>query len=273
MDQIKIKNLEVYGNHGVFQEETKLGQKFLVSAILYTNIRQAGQTDELSKSIHYGDICAEIDRFLRRNTYKLIETAAEKLARHLLIHTDRLEKIQLEIKKPWAPIGLPLETVSVEILRGWNRAFIAFGSNLGDKESYLNRGIGKIKEREDCKVEKISNFLHTEPYGKTDQPSFLNGVLEMKTLMTPWELLDCLHKIEEEEGRERKVRWGPRTLDLDILFYGNEVIRTKELTIPHIDMANRDFVLAPMKEIAPYFCHPLSGKTIEEMFMERKGKK
>ena len=69
MDQIKIKNLEVYGNHGVFQEETKLGQKFLISAILYTDIRQAGQRDELSKSIHYGEICVEIDRFLRKNTY------------------------------------------------------------------------------------------------------------------------------------------------------------------------------------------------------------
>ena len=144
MDQIKIKNLEVYGNHGVFQEETKLGQKFLISAILYTDIRQAGQRDELSKSIHYGEICVEIDRFLRKNTYKLIETAAEKLARHLLIHTERLEKIQLEIKKPWAPIGLPLETVSVEILRGWNLVYIAFGSNLGDKETYLNRGIGSL---------------------------------------------------------------------------------------------------------------------------------
>ena len=273
MDQIKIKNLEVYRNHGVFQEETKLGQKFLISAILYTDIRQAGQRDELSKSIHYGEICVEIDRFLRKNTYKLIETAAEKLARHLLIHTERLEKIQLEIKKPWAPIGLPLETVSVEILRGWNLVYIAFGSNLGDKETYLNRGIGKLKERKDCKVEKISSFLPTEPYGKTDQPSFLNGVLEMKTLMTPFELLGCLHEIEEEEGRERKIRWGPRTLDLDILFYGDEVIYSKELIIPHKDMANRDFVLTPMKEIAPYFCHPLSGKTMEEMFFELKGKK
>ena len=100
MDTIRIRHLEVFGNHGVFPEETRLGQKFLVNAVLYTQTREAGLADDLKKSIHYGEICHEITRFLRENTYQLIESDAEHLAEHLLLHTPRLERIELEILKP-----------------------------------------------------------------------------------------------------------------------------------------------------------------------------
>ena len=132
MDKIKIQNLEVFAHHGVFPEENVLGQKFIVTAILYTDTRIAGRTDELTASIHYGEISQQIEKFLTEHTFKLLECAAESLAETLLLHTDGLRKIRLEIKKPWAPVGLPLETVSVEIERGWHTAYIALGSNMGD---------------------------------------------------------------------------------------------------------------------------------------------
>ena len=110
-DEIRIEDLEVFANHGVFPEENVLGQKFLVSAVLYTDTRRAGLTDDLSASIHYGEVSAFIDRYLREHTFQLLERAAEALAEELLLHTAGLEKIRLEIKKPWAPVRLPLKTV------------------------------------------------------------------------------------------------------------------------------------------------------------------
>lgn len=128
MDKIKIEELEVFAKHGVFPEENVLGQKFLVSAVLYTDTRKAGQTDDLTASIHYGEISQFIDRFMKEHTFRLLERAAERLAEELLLHTPLLKRIELEIKKPWAPVGLPLKTVSVEIDRSWHTAYIALGS-------------------------------------------------------------------------------------------------------------------------------------------------
>jgi dihydroneopterin aldolase/2-amino-4-hydroxy-6-hydroxymethyldihydropteridine diphosphokinase len=141
MDKIKINNLEVFCNHGLFKEENVLGQKFLVSAVFYVDTREAGLTDNLVKSIHYGEICQYIERFMKQNTYKLIEAAAENLAMNLLMDRENLIQIDLEIKKPWAPIGLPIETVAVEISRKWHTAYIALGSNIGDKKRYLEQAV------------------------------------------------------------------------------------------------------------------------------------
>ena len=162
-DQITIKNLEVYANHGVFPEEQKLGQKFIVSAILYTDTRKAGKTDDLEASIDYGTICQTITRFLKQHTYSLLERAAEMLAEDLLLHTKGLSSIQLEIKKPWAPIGLPLETVSVSIERGWHTVYLGMGSNMGNKEDYLLQAVQALKETSFCQVEAVSDFWSRNP--------------------------------------------------------------------------------------------------------------
>lgn len=268
MDKIKIENLEVFANHGVFPEENVLGQKFLVSATLYTDTRKAGLTDELTASIHYGQVSQFIDEYMKAHTFQLIERVAESLAEELLMNTARLEKIQLEIKKPWAPVGLPLESVSVEIERGWHTAYIALGSNLGEKENYLDKAVEKLEKLPKCKVIKVSDWLVTKPYGGIEQDDFLNGCLKMRTLLTPEELLDELHQIEAEAGRERLIHWGPRTLDLDIIFFDDLIIQKEELCIPHVDLQNRDFVLKPLSQIAPYKRHPVYGKTVQEMLGE-----
>ena len=111
------------------------------------------------------------------------------LSEMLLCSLSGLEKITLKIEKPWAPVGLPLKTVSVEITRKWHIAYIAFGSNMGDKKMYIDNGIRGLAETKGCRIEAISDYLITEPYGVTDQDEFLNGVLKMRTLLTPGELL------------------------------------------------------------------------------------
>lgn len=264
MDKIKIENLEVFANHGVFPEENRLGQKFLLSAVLYTDTRRAGQTDDLAVSIHYGEVCQFIDSYMKKQTYQLLERVAETLAEELLLTIPNLKKIKLEIKKPWAPIGLPLESVSVKITRSWHTVYIALGSNMGNKEEFLNRAVRELGALHGCKVTKISSWIETEAYGMKEQPSFLNGCLKMQTLSTPKELLAELHRIEQDAGRVRKVHWGPRTLDLDIIFYDDLVMQNEELCIPHVDMHNRQFVLEPLCEIAPYKRHPVYGWTMME---------
>ena len=268
MDKIKISNLEGLCNHGVFKEENDLGQKFLVSAILYLDTREAGLTDNLEKSIHYGEICKYIENFMKKHTFKLIETAAEKIAMNLLLNWDNLEQIDLEIKKPWAPIGIPIENVAVEISRKWHTAYIACGSNIGDKKKHLDDSIYALNQRETCRITKVSDFILTQPYGDVVQDDFLNGCLELKTILNPKELLTCLHEIENAEHRERIVKWGPRTLDLDIIFYDDLILADDDLIIPHIEMHKRDFVLKPLAQIIPYKRNPVNHKMVIEMLYD-----
>ena len=270
-DQIKITDLEVFANHGVFPEENKLGQKFLISAVLYTDTRKAGKTDDLTASIHYGEVSAFITKYMKEHTYQLLERVAETLAEEMLKSISGLCKIDLEIKKPWAPVGLPLKTVSVKISREWHTTYIALGSNIGDSETYLNEAVEKIGQIPTCTVEKVSSYLVTEPYGVTDQPDFLNACLKMRTLLYPEELLKELNRIEKEAGRERIIHWGPRTLDLDILLYDDIILEEDDLCIPHVEMHKRSFVLEPLAEIAPYKRHPVYGKTVAVNVRENSG--
>ena len=114
----------------------------------------------------------------------------------------------------------------------------------------------------------MSELLETLPYGVVEQDNFVNGIFEIRTLLAPEELLQELHRIEQMEGRERKLHWGPRTLDLDIIFYDDLVYASEDLVIPHIDMENRYFVLKPLSELAPNFRHPITHKTVAQMLAE-----
>lgn len=268
MDRITIKNLEVFANHGVFPEENKLGQKFLVSAELLGDTRKAGVSDELKHSIHYGLVAGEITSYMKAHTKKLIEAAAEELAEHLLFTFPLMKGIVLEIKKPWAPVCLPLETVSVKIERSWHKAYVAFGSNMGDRRAHIEAGIQVLKEEKRIRLGRISDMIVTEPYGGVEQEEFLNGCLELDTLLTPHELLEVLHEAERREKRERLIHWGPRTLDLDLLFYGNEILETEELAVPHPEIEKRLFVLEPLAQIAPYKVHPVLNKRVKTLLEE-----
>ncbi|WP_054740229.1 2-amino-4-hydroxy-6-hydroxymethyldihydropteridine diphosphokinase [Cellulosilyticum ruminicola] len=265
MDQIKITNLEVFANHGVFKEENVLGQKFIINATLFTSVRKAGLKDDLTASIHYGEVAGFITKFMKENTYQLIETVTEHLAHKLLLNFKNLEEITLEIKKPWAPIGLPVDYVSVCLTRKWHTAIIALGSNIGNTKNYLEEAILALKQNPNCEVTKVSDFICTKPVGYLEQDDFLNACLELRTLLPPDELLDLLHEIEGAAGRERLIHWGPRTLDLDIIFYDDLITDSPQLIIPHPEMHKRGFVLEPLAQISPYKVHPLLRQRIVDL--------
>lgn len=275
MDQIIVEDLQVYAYHGVYQQENEKGQNFYVSVILDTDTRAAGMEDDLGLSTNYGVVCRFLHSFLTEHTYKLIETAAEKAAEALLLQFPHVRQVTMELKKPEAPIPFPFGSVSVRITRGWRRVYIACGSNIGDRRVHLNNAVDAFLSDKKCRVLRVSDWVETTPYGGVEQADFLNGALSIETLYTPEELLEMLQAVEKKEARERKERWGPRTLDLDILLYEGSVRDTKLLTIPHRDMKNRDFVLKPLAQIAPYEIHPILGKSILELLeaVEAEGEK
>lgn len=264
-DEIRIDNLEVFAHHGVFPEEKEAGQHFYVNAMLYTDLRPAGKKDDLTLSTHYGEVSLFIGKWLTEHTYDLIETAAETTAEEILLRFPLIKSIDFELRKPQAPIPMKFESVSVKIHRGWHKVYIAFGSNMGDSMGYIEQAIRSLRADKQNKVLQVSDVIVTKPYGGVEQDDFLNGALKLDTLYTPNELLDRMHEIEKEAGRERKVHWGPRTLDLDIIFYDKLIYEDANLVIPHVDMQNRDFVLKPMVQIAPYFRHPVYQRTMQEL--------
>ncbi len=143
--------------------------------------------------------------------------------------------------------------------------YIALGSNVGCKRDNMAQAVQLIADLPATQVVKSSSLYETAPWGKTDQDEFLNQVIEIETALQPEELLHELQNIEIKMGRQRKEKWGPRLIDLDILLYGNEVIDDPQLTIPHPYLRERLFVLVPLAEIGAELQFPDDGATIEEV--------
>ena len=262
MDKIYINNLEFIGFHGVFPEEKKLGQKFLVSLELTVDAREAGKTGDLTKSVHYGLVAQDVEKLFLEKSIDLIETCAENIAEMVLKKYELVKEVKVVVKKPWAPLQMHFENVAIEITRKWHRVYLSLGSNIGDKRKNLLEAIRKIGELENTEVVKSSTILETEPFGYLEQDNFLNACLEVKTLMTAQEFLKVILQIELDMGRVREIKWGPRIIDIDMLFYDKEVIEEDNLAVPHPWICEREFVLDPLSEIAPNYIHPLEKKTI-----------
>lgn len=270
-DRIVIEGLEIFGNHGVLQEENALGQKFIISVVMQTSVERAGISDDLNCTVNYAQVCDFVNSFVKENTFKLIETLAQKLAEQLLMGFPMIKSVEITVKKPWAPIGYPLEYVCVNISRGWHTAYLSIGSNMGDRQSNLEFAVEQISGTAGIKDVVVSSFINTSPYGNTSQDDFLNGAIKLQTLWSAHELLRIVNDIENKAGRERIIHWGPRTLDIDILLFDDLVIQDENLIVPHCDMENRAFVLEPMNEIAPYAFHPIKRKPISLLLAELNG--
>ncbi|ERS92267.1 MULTISPECIES: 2-amino-4-hydroxy-6-hydroxymethyldihydropteridine diphosphokinase [Staphylococcus] len=143
--------------------------------------------------------------------------------------------------------------------------FLGLGSNVGDRENQLKEAIRLLDEQSGIKVVKVSSFYETEPVGYVDQPDFLNLCVEIQTELSPKAVLERGLAIEQQLHRVRKERWGPRTLDIDILLYGDQIIEEQDLTIPHPRMTERAFVLIPLQEIAPNKVEPRTQTKIKDI--------
>ena len=262
MDKIYLKNVEIFANHGVFKEEKTLGQKFILDLELTLSLEEAGRTGDLTKSVHYGELCHGIEKEFMKESYDLIETETQKVAEFTLYNYPLVKDIKVTLKKPWAPIGRHLDYAAVQIERGWHEAYLSIGSNIGNKEENLNRAIELINSYKEIEVTKVSSFLVTEPWGYLDQEEFVNAALKLKTILSPQKLMKILLDIEQEMKRERIIKWGPRIIDLDIIFYDDLVLEDELVTVPHPRMEEREFVLKPLSEICGNKVHPLLKKRV-----------
>ncbi|EAA8945050.1 2-amino-4-hydroxy-6-hydroxymethyldihydropteridine diphosphokinase [Salmonella enterica] len=143
-------------------------------------------------------------------------------------------------------------------------AYIALGSNLASPLEQVNAALKTIADIPDSRIVAVSSFYRTPPLGPQDQPDYLNAAVALDTALAPEELLNYTQRIERQQGRERKAeRWGPRTLDIDIMLFGDKIINTERLTVPHYDMKNRGFMLWPLFEVAPELIFP-DGLTLRQ---------
>jgi len=267
-DFIKIKNLEIYAYHGVLAEEKQKGQVFFVNLKLYMPLRKSGLSDDLQETINYDEVCSLVVDVFTKEVYDLIEKAAEKTVEALLCQFPMLEAVELELRKPDAPITCAPEDVSVNIYREWHEVYLSFGSNVGDTAFNIDEAIRRLENHTAIRNIRRSELIVTEPYGPVEQDDFVNGCLELETYMDPEELVDFIHEIEDGFNRDRSIHWGPRPIDLDIVFFDDWVYNSKRLTIPHADMENRMFVLEPLSQLCPFRRHPVWGKTVAQLKKE-----
>ncbi len=152
-----------------------------------------------------------------------------------------------------------------------NDAYISIGSNQGDREFYLLRAVAEIGKISESKVIGLSPFYETTPVGVTDQPNFYNAVLRLSTRLSPSDLLKALQNIEDNVfKRKRTIKWGPRSIDLDILLFGNQTVDLPELVVPHPQMWSRRFVLQPLNDLSPELIHPETGLSIKQVLKSLK---
>jgi 2-amino-4-hydroxy-6-hydroxymethyldihydropteridine diphosphokinase len=147
-------------------------------------------------------------------------------------------------------------------------AYVGLGANLGDPRRQLQEALARLAAAEEIEVIKVSSFYLNPPLGPPDQPWYVNAVAQIRTRLTPEELLRVLQRMEQEMGRFRQERWGPRLIDLDLLLYDGEILSGPDLKVPHPEMHRRSFVLAPLAEIAPQAWHPALEKTAAELLAE-----
>lgn len=266
MDKISLTSLEIFAHHGVFDFEKENGQTFILNCICALDTRPAGTTDNLDASLDYGALAKRLTALFQEKTFDLIEAAAEYCARALLREYSLVRSLSLTVKKPSAPVGLPLAYPAVSITRSWTPAVLALGSNIGDRAAELDQACQALAAHPDIRLLKTSEWIETAPWGNTDQDPFLNGAVLIETLLSPQELLQTIHTIEAAQGRQRLVHWGPRTLDIDIIYYDDLLLDQPDLTIPHPLSLQRAFVMDPVASIVPYWIDPRYGKTITALW-------
>jgi dihydroneopterin aldolase/2-amino-4-hydroxy-6-hydroxymethyldihydropteridine diphosphokinase len=206
--------------------------------------------------------------------FETIEAAAEYTVQEIIVNFPTIEAMELEVRKPHAPLTYVPEDISVTIYREWRTVYLAYGANMKNPKGHINEALIMLKDPYAIRNMKRSDLFVTKPYGPVEQNDFLNGCLEMETYMDPEELMTYLRYIEDYFERDRSIHWGPRPVDLDIIFYDDEVYHSKTLTIPHVDMENRLFVLEPLSQLCPGRRHPILGKTVAQLkkeLIEREG--
>lgn len=234
-DRIELRGLRAYGYHGVLAHERAQGQPFVLDVLLELDTQDAARTDDLVHTVSYAQVAHDVIDMVQGEPVNLIETLAHRVA--MLVLADRLvESVEVAVHKPQAPIGVQFDDVVVRVRRERAAAVvIAIGGNLGDVGATFVAAVDRVGALDGVAVDRVAEPVGSDPVGGPDQPAYLNTVLLARTRLAPQTLLARLHEIEHAYGRTRQQRWGPRTLDLDLIQYGNpdqDDPRFAEVTAP-----------------------------------------
>jgi dihydroneopterin aldolase/2-amino-4-hydroxy-6-hydroxymethyldihydropteridine diphosphokinase len=260
-DSIDIRGLRVMAVVGALDHERLAAQPLEIDLSIEVDLHDAGRSDELSDTVNYGAVTEQVAAVVGESKDVLLERLAERVAA-TVVAFDRVDAVTVTLTKLRPPIAATVENTAVRIRRfrddvdvaprETHRALVALGSNLGDREAYLRFAIAELMH-----VRAVSHIYETAPVGgPDDQDAFLNMVVAVDTSLDPFAFLRHCHRVEADALRQRIVHWGPRTLDVDLLFYDDVTIDSPELTLPHPRVGERRFVLAPLAEVAPQRCPP-----------------
>ncbi|MEO5982804.1 MAG: 2-amino-4-hydroxy-6-hydroxymethyldihydropteridine diphosphokinase [Pedococcus sp.] len=254
-DQIVLKVISARGHHGVLDFEKRDGQVFVVDVTMQVDLVPAGASDDLADTVNYAEVAGDIVALVEGEPLDLIEALAARIADKVLSR-PLVEAVEVVVHKPQAPVGHPFTDVQVRVVRERQAlVVIALGSNVGSSVETLHDATVELYGLID--ITDVSPVVETDAVGGPDQPAYLNAVVTGTTHLAPSSLLAGLHEIELAHGRTREVRWGPRTLDLDLVQYGDPVFDTDvvmgstTLTLPHPRAHERAFVLVPWLRIEP----------------------
>lgn len=265
-DRIEVRDLRVSGVHGVLPSERERAQPFAVDVDAWLDTRAAAFTEALVDTVDYGALVDRCARVVAEESFALLETLAGTLADAVLHQDDRIEAVSVTVRKLRPPLPHELGSVGVRssrrravyrgdtrherVLAPVRRAFLGLGSNVGDRFGELQRAVATLARRGDLVA--VSPVYETAPVGGPEgQADYLNAVVELKTADSPRRLLERCRMLEEQAGRVRGARWGPRTLDADVLLVGDEAVDEPDLHVPHPRMWERRFVVAPLRDLAP----------------------
>ncbi len=261
-DRIRLSAVRGRGFHGVFEHERREGQEFVVDVELAVDLAPAGASDDLADTVNYGEIGAAVLARIVGEPHDLIERLAELVAQDALEHAA-VDEVTVTVHKPQAPVGVPFGDVTVTLTR--RRApvpvVVAVGANLprGEQrpQEIARAAVDALAQHADVTVMAVSGLFDTDPVGGPEQPTYVNAVVTARTSLSPTSLLRELHGIEASFDRRREVRWGARTLDLDLVQYGDPASETDatsdlvRLRLPHPRAHERAFVLVPWLEADP----------------------
>jgi len=256
-DRIVLQGISGHGFHGVLATEKADGQSFVVDVTLEVDLRRAGRSDLLAHTVNYAEVAADVVALITGPSLDLIETLADQIA-VVALRRPLVQSVQVTVHKPQAPVGVPFGDVQVVVERSRDvPVVIALGANLGAVQPTLEAAIRHLADVDGLRITAVSDLFETDPVGGPDQPVYLNAVVLARTRLSAFSLLTELHRIEADHGRVRETRWGARSLDCDLIQYGDpgsesEVVsQDPELMLPHPRAAERAFVLAPWFAVSP----------------------
>jgi dihydroneopterin aldolase/2-amino-4-hydroxy-6-hydroxymethyldihydropteridine diphosphokinase len=256
-DHIVLQGISARGFHGVLDAEKAEGQDFVVDVRLEVDLRRAGRSDLLEHTVNYAQVAADVVALVSGPSMDLIETLAEGIATAAL-RRPLVQAVEVTVHKPQAPVGVPFGDVLVVVERRRDvPVVIALGANLGGVQATLTAAVRQLGDLDGLAITAVSDLFETDPVGGPEQPAYLNAVVLGRTRLAAFALLTELHGIEADHGRVRETRWGARSLDCDLIQYGDpeqgsEVVSNDpELRLPHPRAHQRAFVLAPWSAVDP----------------------